>query len=73
MNIKISEEQKIQISKKIKKFINEKYTVDFGYIASYEILDYVLKELCPIMDHVLKEEINKQYTNVNKELYNFTK
>ncbi|PDZ65478.1 hypothetical protein CON30_18740 [Bacillus cereus] len=69
MEIKISKKDKIVISIKLKSFLAEQYSLELGDYISYELLEFIIKELNPHFNQVTRDRLEMLLKNIEKDIY----
>ncbi|MHA4262420.1 DUF2164 domain-containing protein (plasmid) [Bacillus cereus] len=69
MDIKINKKEKIVISGNLKRFLADQYSLELGEYISFEILEFILKELKPYFNQLNKEKLETLLKNIEKEIY----
>ena len=68
MEIKISKRIRL-ISLKIKVFLAEQYSLELGEYISYELLEFIIKELNPHFNQVTRDRLETLLKNIEKDIY----
>ena len=68
MEIKISKRIRL-ISLKIKVFLAEQYSLELGEYISYELLEFIIKELNPHFNQVTRDRLEMLLKNIEKDIY----
>ncbi|TXR98591.1 hypothetical protein DN390_17665 [Bacillus sp. SH7-1] len=69
MEIKISKKDKIVISIKLKSFLAEQYSLELRDYISYELLEFIIKELNPHFNQVTRDRLEMLLKNIEKDIY----
>ncbi|HFU7057269.1 DUF2164 family protein [Bacillus cereus group sp. RP37] len=59
----------MDISKKLKPFLAEQYSLELGEYISYELLEFIIKELNPHFNQVTKDRLEMLLKNIEKDIY----
>ena len=65
MEIKISKRIRL-ISLKIKVFLAEQYSLELGEYISYELLEFIIKELNPHFNQVTRDRLETLLKNIER-------
>ncbi|MCU5707764.1 MULTISPECIES: DUF2164 family protein [Bacillus] len=57
------------MSKKLKSFLAEQYSLELGEYISYELLEFIIKELNPHYNQVTKDRLEMLLKNIEKDIY----
>ncbi|WP_255293754.1 DUF2164 family protein [Bacillus wiedmannii] len=57
------------MSKKLKSFLAEQYSLEMGEYISYELLEFIIKELNPHYNQVTKDRLEMLLKNIEKDIY----
>ncbi|EDZ49096.1 conserved hypothetical protein (plasmid) [Bacillus cereus AH1134] len=59
----------MEISKKLKTFLGDQYSLELGDYISFEILEFIIKELNPHFNLATKNRLENLLKNIEKEIY----
>lgn len=57
------------MSGNLKRFLADQYSLELGEYISFEILEFILKELKPYFNQLNKEKLETLLKNIEKEIY----
>ncbi|PEQ65982.1 hypothetical protein CN470_00110 [Bacillus cereus] len=65
----MTKKDKVEISKKLKTFLGDQYSLELGEYISFEILEFIIKELNPHFTLATKNRLEILLKNIEKEIY----